>query len=108
MKRTPLNRKTPLKSYTTLKRTQMKRRSSSGVPKSVAQVVKDRAAGRCEAGTPKCVGRVDHLHHRLLRSQGGKHTEDNLLAVCMPCHTFIHHHPQRSVDNGWIVRPHAA
>jgi len=102
MKRSPIARKTPLK------RTGIKRKTGTAMPKSVIDFVKTRANGSCEARTPRCVGGVDHLHHKILRSQGGKHTVENLLAVCMPCHTFIHNNPQVSVDNGWIVRPQAA
>jgi len=102
MKRSPIKRKTPLK------RTPIKRKTGTAMPKAVVDAVKTRANGVCEAKTSQCVGRVDHLHHRVLRSQGGKHTVENLLAVCMSCHSFIHHHPQLSVENGWIVKSQAA
>jgi predicted HNH restriction endonuclease len=43
-----------------------------------------------------------------MRSAGGKHTEDNLILVCQPCHHFIHHNPELSYERGWLRRRQAA
>ena len=66
--------------------------------------VRQRAGGRCEAMTPVCSCRHEHTHHRRLRSQGGGHDAANLLAVCRPCHDYIHAHPLESYVEGWMVR----
>lgn len=58
----------------------------------------------CEAGTRVCVGRAAHVHHRRLRSQGGGDEPSNLLAVCPPCHRYIHDHPAESYERGWLLR----
>jgi hypothetical protein len=47
---------------------------------------------------------VEHRHHRLRRSQGGKNTLDNLLALCHDCHEIIHHWPEVSYYYGWMIR----
>lgn len=61
------------------------------MPLAVTSAVLARADGACEAMIPGvCTGYVQHLHHRKMRSQGGEHTEENLLAVCSACHTAIH------------------
>jgi 5-methylcytosine-specific restriction endonuclease McrA len=63
-----------------------------------------RAEGRCEASTPDCTGWALHAHHILRRSQGGRHTEENMLACCRPCHEYIHANPARSYEQGWLRR----
>ncbi|WP_182349495.1 HNH endonuclease [Tomitella gaofuii] len=76
----------------------------STVPTRVADAVKARAGGHCEiwlAGV--CTTRVEHLHHRRLRSQGGRHTVENLAAICRACHDYAHNHPRKARECGWIV-----
>jgi hypothetical protein len=63
-----------------------------------------RAEGRCEASTPDCTGWALHAHHILRRSQGGQHTEENMLACCRPCHEFLHHYPSWSYRHGLLRR----
>jgi hypothetical protein len=68
------------------------------------QEVKDRSGGRCEARTPRCTGRSEHVHHRRMRSQGGSNTLDNLLDVCLQCHLYIHSNPTESYERFWLIR----
>jgi hypothetical protein len=46
-----------------------------------------------------------HAHHRILRSQGGPHTDRNLLWVCLACHDWIHAHPGQAHARFLIVAP---
>lgn len=49
-----------------------------------------------------------NMHHRKNRSQGGRDTAANLLAVCgtgtTGCHGYITEHPAEAYDKGWSVR----
>lgn len=71
----------------------------------IANAVLERANGYCEA----CGLAGDNfaLHHRKLRSQGGKDAVSNLIAVHHECHNLsthsIHLNPKQSVENGFIV-----
>ena len=51
------------------------------------------------------------LHHRRLKSQGGKDEPCNLIAVHHKCHNLgtdsIHLNPKRSMEMGWIVPSYA-
>lgn len=73
----------------------------TAIPKAVRLSVLTRASLLCEA-----CGKVrgEHLHHRRLRSQGGKHTPENLLLVCSGCHDGIHMNPADSYLRGLLVR----
>lgn len=55
----------------------------------------------CELG---CGRTAIHTHHRKLRSQGGDDSADNLLRVCLDCHTMIHAEPARAYAAGWLVQ----
>ena len=73
--------------------------------KKVAEMVLSRAKGYCEkCGLP---GYNFALHHRKLRSQGGKDDVCNLIAVHHHCHNqernSIHDNPKKSIQKGYIV-----
>ena len=83
-----------------------KKKRKQAMSPEVAQAVTERAKGSCEAmiRDAGCTGSVDHLHHRKLRSQGGKHEVPNLVGICHMCHHWIHMHPAISYTHGWIVK----
>lgn len=113
MKRTPLQRKTPLRRSSTLKqgsnlsRKKAPRRRSLAVDKDLYTSVLARDGG-CVARTMipevRCFGRIDP-HHQLMRSQGGKDSLDNLIAVCRSHHDWIHGHPARSYEMDLLRHP---
>lgn len=82
------------------------KRTTDAIPPKVRGEVVARALHRCEI--EGCDQGVDHLHHRLMRSQGGPHTEANLLGLCSPHHDDVHHNPERSYALGLLVRRHSA
>lgn len=78
--------------------------SAKRMPPAVAEAVIDRADGWCECLVPGvCTGRVEHLHHRQMRSQGGPHTVENLGGICAADHDFIHKHHAWAYEHGWLV-----
>lgn len=107
--RKPLRRKTPIKSNRELKRVPISpkppkrsKRPKFEIPEHVATAVRRRSGWECERAG--CFSKASHLHHRLMRSQGGAHTVENLLHVCPPCHRYIHDHPEESYEKGWLIR----
>lgn len=79
--------------------------SRKKIPAWVREACAARSGGKCEAGVTKdCRGHGGHLHHKLMRSQGGKHVQENLIDVCRPCHEYIHSHPNWSYEQGYLVR----
>lgn len=102
----PLRRLTPLRGKNGLKRTgpiKTRRKKDEGLAEARQQTFA-RSLGRCEARWDGCTQAAEHAHHRLRRSQGGKHTPDNLLAVCSHCHEQIHRNPERAYDLGHLLR----
>jgi 5-methylcytosine-specific restriction endonuclease McrA len=97
-----LNRSNPLR------RTRMKpgRPSKTPIPPEIAEAVALRANGACEACRFPLSDWDAHIHHRKLRSQGGEHTEANLLYVHNYCHEAIHSSKLSGVayDFGLLVR----
>lgn len=99
------------------------RREKRFVPESVLKAVKDRSGGRCEAGWPIVVGdkfikekdavefvrhrclekAMNQPHHKLKRSQGGKHTLENLMDVCFEHHRWIEDHSKDAAELGWHI-----
>jgi 5-methylcytosine-specific restriction protein A len=58
---------------------------------------------RCEARRPLvCRLHSTEPHHILMKSQGGKDEDSNLMAVCRPCHDWIHAHPEISYSKKWL------
>jgi len=79
--------------------------SRSSVDKKIAETVLARAKGYCEAcGLP---GDDFALHHRKLKSRGGKDEVANLIAVHHKCHNLgtksIHLNPTLATVKGWMV-----
>jgi len=68
--------------------------------KKIAEAVLKRANGFCE----HCGRSGDlTLHHRKLKSRGGKDSVSNLIAVLHECHLYdIHANPQRAEEMGWM------
>jgi hypothetical protein len=73
--------------------------------KRIAQAVLDRAAGYCE----KCggaLGEAYNLHHRKLKSRGGKDQVSNIIAVHNSCHIqhkeSIHDNPEEAERMGFM------
>lgn len=99
MKRSPLNRKTPLK-RTPFK---VKRRSDNEWQKA-RRVALQRSMGRCEAQWGGCYGTSDHVHHKRRRSQGGTNDLDNLLVCCAHCHDQIHRNPEIAYQRKHLLR----
>lgn len=64
--------------------------------------VAERSGGRCEARLACCVGRASHVHHRVLRGQGGGNELENLLHCCDRCHGEIHADVQGSYEAGFL------
>ena len=77
---------------------------AKGIPPKVRADVLERSQGLCEIAHGPHIHKADHLHHVLMRSQGGKHDADNLLAVCWPIHAYLHDHPALSYEQGWLRR----
>jgi 5-methylcytosine-specific restriction endonuclease McrA len=47
---------------------------------------------------------ADDVHERVLRSAGGSIVDPaNLVALCRPCHTAVHHSPTQARAEGWIL-----
>lgn len=72
---------------------------SRGIPPKVRDEVRARSNDRCEI----CGYSAMHMHHRKMRSQGGRHAADNLLHVCRECHDLIHRNPTYSYEKGWLI-----
>lgn len=104
MKRSPLARKTPLRSKSTLKRSPMRR---SRKPKRIKTLIRSRAHRRFVASQPCCVpgcGRrrdIHAHHHRKLRNGGGtglKPCDAACVPFCEEHHGEMH---QRSCIGEW-------
>jgi 5-methylcytosine-specific restriction endonuclease McrA len=76
----------------------------SAIPSKVRNEVAGRSGGWCEVKAKGCRNHGMHMHHILMRSQGGKHEASNLLHVCHQCHLNIHHYPALSYEMGWLKR----
>lgn len=121
MKRSPLQRKTPLNRGTSqLKRSWIKKKSNrNAIPQESRDAVSLRSNGECETAKPFmspgqeiklgrymwnwCEGSAIALHH-IERRRTGNHTPDNLLHVCKACHLHIHLNPAWAYDNGYMKR----
>lgn len=100
-----MKRSGPLKRTSQLKRSPLKTKKKTDTEwvKARKEVI-SRSSGRCEARWDGCLGTVQHVHHKKLRSQGGGHEMSNLLACCFVCHNLIHANPAIASSKGHLVR----
>jgi len=81
----------------------MGKKAADGPTGATRQFVEARSRGYCEVNAYGCRMKGVHLHHRLMRSQGGGHDAGNLLNVCRPCHDLIHAEPTWAYERGWLL-----
>jgi len=59
------------------------------IPEKIRHAIYDRDQRRCRwCGVTNAYSYA--VHHVLYRSQGGKHTMDNLILLCEPHHRLVH------------------
>jgi 5-methylcytosine-specific restriction endonuclease McrA len=56
------------------------------------------ACERCERRQPGA------FHHLVPRSRGGKTIPGNLAWLCVECHRWVHDHPKKAAEHGWLRR----
>ena len=100
MKRTPLQRRTPLRSG----KAPARRTSLRSTPSKRARP-DEPLASACEFGLPGvCTGYPQYRHHILPRTAGGSDEATNTADICFACHSWVHLHPAISYENGWLKR----
>lgn len=120
MKRSGIQRRTPMKSGSSL-RSSTPQADTSGKPAKrktgpskatlrlrTKKLVSPRSGGDCEIRTPWCLGRATNLSHRLAEGQGGQWSAVNCLDSCghgnaSGCHGYLHQHPAEARRFGWMV-----
>ena len=94
-----------------MKRSQIKpKRPRRGpMPEQIAAAVLARDGGSCQAHAhgfdtaTECAGRL-HLHHKRLRSQGGRDTTGNIVTICELHHTRAHSQIRAEAEAADIIR----
>lgn len=89
------------------------RRSVVGeIPPSVRAAVKRRSGGLCEANwegvCPPGPHRAQHVHHVILKAQGGPDVEWNLLHLCYVVHQHAHDVDRAGAESRGIIRRRTA
>ena len=83
------------------------KRNSKGEMRRLRAAIVERAAGCCEVcGSPFIEADMrlrSELHHRKLRSRGGRDTLENCVLVHMICHMRAHQYPAWATEVGWMV-----
>lgn len=76
------------------------------IKQAIVDLVIKRAGGYCEKCGRPCSDSMA-LHHRKLKSRGGKDSVSNLIYVHHECHNLgtdsIHLNPSFAADKGWMV-----
>ena len=104
MKRSPLQRKTPLARSGTIKAKPRRapKRDTVEFGETTKKKVRIRADFRCEL--VGCHHHIQEFHHRKMRSAGGKGTILNCLALCTVHHRSIHDNTGWSYRHGLLVK----
>ena len=57
----------------------------------------------------RCGRRSQTVHELLTRRRGGSITDEtNCVALCKTCHDWIHDHPAKATEEGWLISRWAA
>lgn len=71
----------------------------------VARILLERPV--CER--PGCTNRSYDVHERISRARGGSILDpSNVLAICRPCHSWVHDHPAEATELGLLTPSFAA
>lgn len=118
MKRTRLERKTSMKTGSSLRSSKppadgpvkpVQRKTGKHVGENKAKrLARQRSGGDCEVRSPWHQGPAREFSHRLAEGQGGKWLVVNGLDSCGHgnldgCHGYIHQHPEEATKYGWMV-----
>lgn len=78
--------------------------SRAVIPLKVRHEVEERSGGICEFvwDGVRCVWPATEKHHVLARSQGGKHTKENLLDGCGFCHAYCKNEAKDAIKRGFV------
>jgi hypothetical protein len=126
MKRSPLERRTPLTSSTPLPRSNLaanqgghhqrvprpRGRVKPAVPARILVALVARSGGVCEILLPGCNRVAIDPAHRLKQGMGGRKGDaktahdvlSNLLHACRFCHSHCHASPAEAYSHGWMLR----
>lgn len=110
MKRTrPLRRGKPMKRAAVLARTSRKRSPvrDTGPSPAVRALVLARDGSLCVRCGISVTDRSRSIHHRVRRSQGGRHVPENLITLCgdglTGCHGWVHRNIAEARASGWLL-----
>lgn len=79
---------------------------SGSMKQPIREQVMRRAGERCEAHVnANCGVHAEQVHHILKREHGGRNDMPNLLAICHPCHKWIHTHEDLAIYRRLLRRP---
>lgn len=100
MKRTPLQRRTPLKAGKGLdRRTRLRAKPSRRARPD------EPLEPWCQIAVKGvCTGYSQHRHHVQRRAAQGGDAATNTIDCCLPCHAFVHANPAISYAHGWLKR----
>ena len=108
LRRSPIARKTPLRSTGSLLRravAKVRRPRDTGPDDHTKIRLTVRSGGICE----RCgIGDAIHRHHRRPRRMGGSrggqvNALSNLTHLCLPCHEWTEREPNEAQRDGWLL-----
>lgn len=70
--------------------------------------------GRDNEACVRCGYPANDVHHRIMKGMGGTRNEEvaygpaNLISLCRECHVYVHAHPAKSYEEGFLVHSWSA
>lgn len=107
-----MKRSQPLRRSSPLRQKGAKARREQVERNAFRFAVRARAQGFCELQTPACLPyrhEGHHAHHLAPSDRDrGTHDPERGLWCCFPGHEWVHRHPERAYEAGWLRRDGAA